>query len=181
MLCPGHGPFVWQPYVKLDEKLEHRLKSGGSSRRSGTGVADDLRAARRAGPEVPQHLRGAPALTLEAHLEKQGEDGRRREESGLQSPSRAMFPQGLCTVRLRKWLSITRAAASRHGGCAMRALTHRSGPAQARLIRTGMRASTTDLDPVRPNEPRLRRGIVAALATMVLLCLPASALAFEQR
>src|SRR6266540_3901400 len=24
VLCPGHGPYVWEPHAKLDEYLEHR-------------------------------------------------------------------------------------------------------------------------------------------------------------
>ena len=25
VLCPGHGPYVWDPRAKLDEYIEHRL------------------------------------------------------------------------------------------------------------------------------------------------------------
>lgn len=77
VLCPGHGPFVWRPHEKIDEYLEHRL-----DRERRLVEALDRGARTReamldaAWPEVPQALRPAAALTLEAHLEKLGEEGR---------------------------------------------------------------------------------------------------------
>ncbi len=77
VLCPGHGPFVWDPAAKLDEYISHRLER---ERRliealdSGKRSEDELLDA--AWPEVPPELRGAAALTLEAHMEKLREEGR---------------------------------------------------------------------------------------------------------
>jgi glyoxylase-like metal-dependent hydrolase (beta-lactamase superfamily II) len=77
VLCPGHGPFVWRPHEKIGEYLEHRL-----DRERRLVEALDRGARTReamldaAWPEVPQALRPAAALTLEAHLEKLGEEGR---------------------------------------------------------------------------------------------------------
>ena len=77
VLCPGHGPFVWDPREKLDEYIEHRLDrerrlldalAAGARRR------DEL--LDRAWDDVPRELRPAAALTLEAHLEKLREEGR---------------------------------------------------------------------------------------------------------
>jgi glyoxylase-like metal-dependent hydrolase (beta-lactamase superfamily II) len=77
MLCPGHGPYVRDPRAKLDEYLEHRedrerrlveaLEAGARGR-------DEL--LDRAWSDVPEALRPAAALTLEAHLEKLAEEGR---------------------------------------------------------------------------------------------------------
>jgi glyoxylase-like metal-dependent hydrolase (beta-lactamase superfamily II) len=76
-LCPGHGPYVWDPRAKLDEYIDHRLER---ERRliealdTGLRGRDDLLDA--AWPEVPPELRPAAALTLAAHLEKLVEEGR---------------------------------------------------------------------------------------------------------
>lgn len=77
VLCPGHGPCVWDPAAKLDEYIAHRLDR---ERRlvealdSGLRTEEDLLDA--AWPEVPAALRPAAALTLAAHLEKLRDDGR---------------------------------------------------------------------------------------------------------
>jgi glyoxylase-like metal-dependent hydrolase (beta-lactamase superfamily II) len=77
VLCPGHGPFVWDPAAKLDEYISHRLER---ERR----LVEALDAGRRtedelldyAWSEVPAELRGAAALTLRAHMEKLREEDR---------------------------------------------------------------------------------------------------------
>jgi glyoxylase-like metal-dependent hydrolase (beta-lactamase superfamily II) len=77
VLCPGHGPYVWDPAAKLDEYIAHRLDR---ERRlvdaldAGLRTEDELLDA--AWPEVPAPLRPAAALTLAAHLEKLREEGR---------------------------------------------------------------------------------------------------------
>jgi len=77
VLCPGHGPPVWDPRAKLGEYVEHRLDR---ERRlvealgAGLRTRDELLGA--AWPDAPPALRGAAALTLGAHLEKLGEEGR---------------------------------------------------------------------------------------------------------
>ena len=81
VLCPGHGPFVWDPAAKLDEYIAHRLDR---ERRlvdaldSGLRTRDELLDA--AWPDAPPHLRPAAALTLAAHLEKLSEEGRLPED-----------------------------------------------------------------------------------------------------
>jgi len=71
VLCPGHGPVVWEAHAKLTEYLEHRadrerrLKAAlAQGRRS---VAELLAAA---WPEVPAELHAAASITLAAHLDK---------------------------------------------------------------------------------------------------------------
>ena len=77
VLCPGHGPFVWDPAAKLDEYIAHRLER---ERRlvealdAGLGTEEEL--LDRVWSEVPAELRGAAALTLRAHMEKLREEGR---------------------------------------------------------------------------------------------------------
>jgi glyoxylase-like metal-dependent hydrolase (beta-lactamase superfamily II) len=77
VLCPGHGPYVADPAAKLDEYIAHRLErerllvealDGGA--RSEDELLD------HAWPDAPEGLRPAAALTLRAHLEKLGEEGR---------------------------------------------------------------------------------------------------------
>jgi glyoxylase-like metal-dependent hydrolase (beta-lactamase superfamily II) len=77
VLCPGHGPYVWDPAAKLDEYIAHRLDR---ERRLVEALAAGLRSEDElldaAWPEVPAELRGAAALTLRAHLEKLRDEDR---------------------------------------------------------------------------------------------------------
>ena len=77
VLCPGHGPFVWDPAAKIDEYIGHRL---GRERKlvaaldAGARTQDELLDA--AWDDVPAELRAAASVTLEAHLEKLRDEGR---------------------------------------------------------------------------------------------------------
>jgi glyoxylase-like metal-dependent hydrolase (beta-lactamase superfamily II) len=77
VLCPGHGPYVWDSGAKLDEYIQHRLDR---ERRlldaldAGLRHRDELLDA--AWSDAPPELRPAAALTLMAHLEKLREEGR---------------------------------------------------------------------------------------------------------
>jgi glyoxylase-like metal-dependent hydrolase (beta-lactamase superfamily II) len=77
VLCPGHGPYVWEPRAKLDEYIAHRLDR---ERRLLDALAEGLRAVDdlldAAWGDAPPQLRGAAALSLEAHLEKLADEGR---------------------------------------------------------------------------------------------------------
>ena len=77
VLCPGHGPFVWGPHEKLDEYLQHRLDRERrlvKALEAGARTREEMLDA--AWSEVPEGLRPAAALTLEAHLEKLAEEDR---------------------------------------------------------------------------------------------------------
>ena len=79
VLCPGHGPYVWDPQAKLDEYIAHRLERERKLLKAlaaGARTRDELLDA--AWDDVPAHLRDAAALTLEAHLEKLRAEGRLR-------------------------------------------------------------------------------------------------------
>jgi glyoxylase-like metal-dependent hydrolase (beta-lactamase superfamily II) len=77
LLCPGHGPPVWEPREKLDRYIAHRLDR---ERR----LVDALDRGLRGEDELldavwddaPPRLRGAAAVTLRAHLEKLRAEGR---------------------------------------------------------------------------------------------------------
>jgi glyoxylase-like metal-dependent hydrolase (beta-lactamase superfamily II) len=77
VLCPGHGPYVWDPGAKLDEYLSHRLDR---ERRlvealdAGLRTRDELLDA--AWSDAPPELRDFAALSLASHLEKLAEEGR---------------------------------------------------------------------------------------------------------
>jgi glyoxylase-like metal-dependent hydrolase (beta-lactamase superfamily II) len=76
-ICPGHGPIVWDPNAKLAEYVEHRLDR---ERRLVAALERGLRSTDELLDEVwddvPSSLRGAAALTLEAHLDKLDREGR---------------------------------------------------------------------------------------------------------
>jgi glyoxylase-like metal-dependent hydrolase (beta-lactamase superfamily II) len=76
-LCPGHGPYVWDPAAKLDEYLSHRLERERLLLEAlAAGARSEAELLDRAWSDVPEHLRPAAALTLRAHLEKLREEGR---------------------------------------------------------------------------------------------------------
>jgi glyoxylase-like metal-dependent hydrolase (beta-lactamase superfamily II) len=77
VLCPGHGPYVWEPQAKLDEYIEHRLDRERrlvAALDAGLREHDEL--LDEVWSDVPRELRPAAALTLEAHLEKLREEDR---------------------------------------------------------------------------------------------------------
>jgi len=77
VLYPGHGPEIDDPRSKIEEYIEHRLMRerrlvaaldrGERSRRALLGEVWD---------DVPEQLRPAAAIAMEAHLEKLDEEGR---------------------------------------------------------------------------------------------------------
>jgi glyoxylase-like metal-dependent hydrolase (beta-lactamase superfamily II) len=86
VLCPGHGPYVWDPAAKLDQYVEHRLER---ERRlvealdAGLRTRDELLGS--AWSDAPAALRDFAALSLASHLEKLAEEGRLPE--GTWTPS----------------------------------------------------------------------------------------------
>ena len=83
VLCPGHGPYVWDPAAKLDEYIAHRLdRERRLVEALDAGLRDRDELLDAAWPEVPVELRPAAALTLAAHLEKLSEEGRLPSDAG---------------------------------------------------------------------------------------------------
>jgi glyoxylase-like metal-dependent hydrolase (beta-lactamase superfamily II) len=77
VLYPGHGPEVHDPQAKIEEYIAHRqeredrlvaaLERGESSRAALLAEVWD---------DVPEELRPAAAIAMEAHLEKLADEGR---------------------------------------------------------------------------------------------------------
>jgi glyoxylase-like metal-dependent hydrolase (beta-lactamase superfamily II) len=77
LICPGHGPWITDPAVKLAEYVEHRemrerrllvaLDRGERSREALLSEVWD---------DVPDEVRPAAALVMEAHLQKLDAEGR---------------------------------------------------------------------------------------------------------
>ncbi|MBA3264695.1 MAG: MBL fold metallo-hydrolase [Thermoleophilaceae bacterium] len=77
VLCPGHGPYVWDPAAKLDEYIAHRLDREQrliSALDAGLRTHDELLDA--AWSDAPAELRYFAGLSLASHLEKLAEEGR---------------------------------------------------------------------------------------------------------
>jgi glyoxylase-like metal-dependent hydrolase (beta-lactamase superfamily II) len=77
VLCPGHGPYVWDPAAKLDEYISHRLERESrlvAALDSGLRTTDELLDS--AWSDAPPELRYFAGLSLESHLEKLAEEGR---------------------------------------------------------------------------------------------------------
>jgi glyoxylase-like metal-dependent hydrolase (beta-lactamase superfamily II) len=77
LICPGHGPWVTDPTAKLEEYVEHRmmrerrllaaLERGERSRAALVAEVWD---------DVPEQLRPAAAMVMQAHLDKLEAEGR---------------------------------------------------------------------------------------------------------
>ncbi len=77
LLAPGHGPVVRDPRAKLDEYLAHRAQREAALVAAlAAGLRTRAELLEAAWPGVPGELREAAALTLAAHLEKLGAEGR---------------------------------------------------------------------------------------------------------
>ena len=77
VLCPGHGPPVWDPDAKLVEYLAHRAERERmllAALDAGARTEDELLDA--AWADAPAALRPAAALTLRAHAGKLADEGR---------------------------------------------------------------------------------------------------------
>ncbi len=77
VLCPGHGPPVWDPRAKLDGYLAHRAERERllvAALERGLRTEDELLDA--AGGDAPAELRQFAAMSLRAHLEKLRSEGR---------------------------------------------------------------------------------------------------------
>jgi glyoxylase-like metal-dependent hydrolase (beta-lactamase superfamily II) len=89
VICPGHGPVVWDPQAKLEEYLCHRadrerrlLEALARGRRSTRELLDAVWS------DVPAELRGGAQATLAAHLDKL--EGEGALPAGVQRTASAM-------------------------------------------------------------------------------------------
>jgi glyoxylase-like metal-dependent hydrolase (beta-lactamase superfamily II) len=77
VLCPGHGPPIWEPRAKLDQYIEHRLERERlllEALAAGRRSIDELLDA--AWSDVPAELRPVAAVSLRAHLDKLEDEDR---------------------------------------------------------------------------------------------------------
>jgi glyoxylase-like metal-dependent hydrolase (beta-lactamase superfamily II) len=77
VLCPGHGPYIWDPKAKIDEYIDHRMHRERlllEALDSGARTDDEL--LDHAWSDVAPDLRFAATFSLHAHLEKLREEGR---------------------------------------------------------------------------------------------------------
>lgn len=77
VICPGHGPLVDDPHAVIRRYREHRMER---EQRLVAALCDGLRSTGelldRVWSDAPPALRGAATVTLAAHLDKLGEEGR---------------------------------------------------------------------------------------------------------
>jgi glyoxylase-like metal-dependent hydrolase (beta-lactamase superfamily II) len=77
VICPGHGPYVWDPKGKLDQYLSHRLERERALLEAlDSGLRSRAELLDAVWSDAPPELRPAAALTLAAHLEKLVDEGR---------------------------------------------------------------------------------------------------------
>lgn len=77
LLCPGHGPFVTDPAAKINEYIEHRLERERKLLAAlEAGERSRARLLDAAWDDVPEALRPAAAVAMQAHLEKLEQEGR---------------------------------------------------------------------------------------------------------
>jgi glyoxylase-like metal-dependent hydrolase (beta-lactamase superfamily II) len=86
VLCPGHGPPVWDAQSRLEQYAAHRIEREnhlimalGEGRRTVQELLDTV------WWDVPPELRGAAQVTLAAHLDKLGEE--QALPQGVERPS----------------------------------------------------------------------------------------------
>lgn len=83
LICPGHGPFVTDPDAKVREYIEHRMdrerKLVAALER---GERSRARLLDEAWNDVPDEMRPAAAVVMEAHLEKLDAEGRLPDDLG---------------------------------------------------------------------------------------------------
>jgi glyoxylase-like metal-dependent hydrolase (beta-lactamase superfamily II) len=88
VICPGHGPFVWDPRAKIEEYIAHRLEREQKvldALAAGAATRDEIldRAWDDVDFEAVPMLRFAAAATLDAHLVKLRDEGRLPAEGPL--------------------------------------------------------------------------------------------------
>ncbi len=71
VICPGHGPIVWDPSTKLEEYVNHRLdREHALIFAISQGARTERELLDEVWPEVSETMRPLAAVTLAAHLDK---------------------------------------------------------------------------------------------------------------
>jgi hydroxyacylglutathione hydrolase len=83
IICPGHGPIVWNAREKIEEYIEHRKEREDAilaGLRSGTRRTEDLVTAIYT--DIPESFHGMAYFSVEAHLVKLIKEGKIRRMDG---------------------------------------------------------------------------------------------------
>jgi glyoxylase-like metal-dependent hydrolase (beta-lactamase superfamily II) len=88
VICPGHGPPVWEPRAKLEQYIAHRQEREGRLLAAlGDGLREEDELIDAVWDDAPAALRQAVAVTLGAHREKLQAEGRwPRPNAGTPAP-----------------------------------------------------------------------------------------------
>jgi glyoxylase-like metal-dependent hydrolase (beta-lactamase superfamily II) len=88
VICPGHGPPVWEPRAKLEQYIAHRREREGRLLAAlGDGLREEDELIDAVWDDAPAALRPAVAVTLGAHREKLRAEGRwPRPNDGTPAP-----------------------------------------------------------------------------------------------
>lgn len=71
VICPGHGPVVWDAEGKLEEYVNHRLdREHALIDALGQGLRTERELLDEVWPEIPEAMRPLASVTLAAHLDK---------------------------------------------------------------------------------------------------------------
>lgn len=83
LICPGHGPWISDPQAKISEYIEHReSRERGLIEALDRGERSRMSLLTEVWSDVPEPLRPAAAVVLEAHLQKLENEGRLPEDLG---------------------------------------------------------------------------------------------------
>lgn len=83
LICPGHGPWVTDPAAKLAEYVAHRqMREDGLVAAFERGERSRTALLAEVWSDVPDELRPAAAIVMEAHLAKLADEGRLPEDVG---------------------------------------------------------------------------------------------------
>lgn len=83
LICPGHGPWITDPPAKIGEYLEHReSRERGLVEALDRGERSRMSLLEEVWSDVPELLRPAAAVVMEAHIQKLGNEGRLPEDLG---------------------------------------------------------------------------------------------------
>jgi glyoxylase-like metal-dependent hydrolase (beta-lactamase superfamily II) len=83
LICPGHGPWITDPPAKISEYLEHReTRELGLLEALDGGERSRMALLAEVWSDVPELLRPAAAVVMEAHLQKLANEGRLPDDLG---------------------------------------------------------------------------------------------------
>jgi glyoxylase-like metal-dependent hydrolase (beta-lactamase superfamily II) len=81
LICPGHGPWITDPAAKITEYIEHReARENGLLEAIARGERSRMALLEEVWSDVPEQLRPAANVVMEAHLQKLEAEGRLPED-----------------------------------------------------------------------------------------------------